>query len=122
MMERRGTLAVLLLLGIGPALSAQQASSPAPPQPPAPTPVESTAQPPAEPQAQVDPVQGPTYRTGTDAVSVDVSVLDGKGNPIRGLTTRDFTVTVAGQERRVISAEYVDAKTEEGESPGPDWI
>lgn len=58
---------------------------------------------------QPPPEQPPTYRTGTELVTVDVNVLDRQGQPIRGLATPDFTVTVAGQPRRVVSAEYVDA-------------
>ena len=67
-MNPRHALAVVLLLGIGPSIAAQQ-TAPDKPAPPAP------AAPSQEPVA-VDPVQGPTFRTGTDAVSVDVAVLD----------------------------------------------
>jgi VWFA-related protein len=42
-------------------------------------------------------------------VTVDVNVLDRQGLPIAGLTPGDFTVTVGGQPRRVVSAEFVDA-------------
>jgi VWFA-related protein len=56
-----------------------------------------------------DPTQGPTYRTGAEAVTVDVNVLDRQGRPVRGLEPGDFTVSVAGQPRKVISADYVDA-------------
>src|SRR5688572_1690171 len=72
-----------------------------PAQDPAPLP----AQQPAEPQAGAQP---PTFRSGVELVSVDVSVIDRQGQPLRGLGPGDFTVTVAGQPRRIVSAEYVD--------------
>jgi VWFA-related protein len=53
--------------------------------------------------------QGPPIRSGVEVVSVDVGVVDGQGRPVRGLEPPDFTVTVGGQPRRVVSAEYVDA-------------
>jgi VWFA-related protein len=65
---------------------------------------------PAVPSAQ-QPVrdQAPPIRSGVEVVSVDVGVVDGQGRPVRGLEPPDFTVTVGGQPRRVVSAEYVDA-------------
>ena len=41
---------------------------------------------------QLPPVQPPTFRTGVDAVQLDVSVLDKDRRPVRGLTAADFTV------------------------------
>jgi VWFA-related protein len=52
--------------------------------------------------------QPPTFRSGVELVSVDVSVIDRQGLPLRGLEPVDFTVTVAGKPRRVVSAEFVD--------------
>src|SRR5438874_6061611 len=72
--------ASLLLLGGGPLLTAQQ---------PAPDP--------------------PQFRSGVEVVNIDVNVLDKQGLPIRGLAASDFTVTVGGQARRVVTTEYVDA-------------
>ena len=63
-------------------------------------------QPPAQ-QAQQG--QTPTFKTGVELVTVDVGVVDRQGQPMRGLATGDFTVTVAGQPRRVVSAEFVDS-------------
>src|SRR5688572_21783731 len=57
---------------------------------------------------QAAPPQTPTFRTGVELVTVDVNVIDRQGLPLRGLEPSDFTVTVAGQPRRVVSAEYVD--------------
>ncbi len=83
--------ASLLLLGGAPLLSAQQA--------------------PAEPP--------PQFRSGVEVVNVDVSVLDKQGLPIRGLSASDFTVTVAGEPRRVVTAEYVDAMAAPKEQSAP---
>ncbi len=58
--------------------------------------------------AQQVPEPAPSFKVGTEAVTVDVGVIDRQGQPVRGLETGDFTVTVAGQPRRVISAEYVE--------------
>ncbi len=55
---------------------------------------------------QAAPPQTPTFRTGVELVTVDVNVIDRQGLPLRGLEPSDFTVTVAGQPRRVVSAEY----------------
>ena len=35
-------------------------------------------------------------------------MLDRHGQPLRGLSADDFMVSVAGQPRRVVSAEFVD--------------
>src|SRR3954451_20564438 len=58
---------------------------------------------------QSAPEQVPAFRTGVEAVSVDVGVVDKQGQPVRDLTPADFRVTVAGRARRVITAEFVDA-------------
>ena len=41
------------------------------------------------------------FRSGTDLVQVDVSVLDGKRQPVVGLTAADFTIFENGQPRPV---------------------
>ncbi len=84
-------------------LSAQQ-PQPVPTPPPQPRP----------PQAQ--PGQTPTFRSGVELVTVDVGVVDRSGQPIRGLASGDFTVSVAGQPRRVVSAEFVDSLAETSRS------
>src|SRR3954469_955411 len=58
------------------------------------------------------PAQPPTFRSGVELVTVDVGVIDRQGLPLRGLKTADFTVTVAGQPRKVVSAEFVDSLAE----------
>ena len=47
------------------------------------------------------PATQPIFRGGTDLVQVDVSVLDGKRRPVRGLTAADFTVLEDGQPREI---------------------
>jgi VWFA-related protein len=42
-----------------------------------------------------------TFRGGTDLVQVDVSVLDGKRHPVRGLTAADFTILEDGEPREI---------------------
>jgi VWFA-related protein len=51
-------------------------------------------------QAQT-PVPQATFRGGTDLVQVDVSVLDGRRHPVRGLTASDFTIFEDGQPRDI---------------------
>ena len=53
--------------------------------------------------------QPPAFRSGVELVMVDVGVMDRQGQPVRGLGIGDFTVSVAGVPRRVVSAEFVDA-------------
>jgi VWFA-related protein len=54
--------------------------------------------------AQQPPAQTqPTFRTGVEIVQLDVSVLDKDRRPVRGLSADDFTVTVDGKPRPVVS-------------------
>ena len=52
--------------------------------------------------------QTPAFRSGVEVVTVDVGVVDRQGQPLRGLTPADFVVTVGGQPRRVVTAEFVE--------------
>jgi VWFA-related protein len=54
----------------------------------------------------------PTFRAGIDLLTVDVSVLDGRGRPVEGLKPADFTVRINGQTRQVTAAEFVRADVE----------
>ena len=51
--------------------------------------------------------QAPVFRSGVEVMEVDVTVVDGKGTPVRDLRVPEFTVTVDGQPRRVVSAEFI---------------
>ena len=50
----------------------------------------------------------PTFRGGTDLVQVDVSVLDGKRHPVRGLSLSDFTIFEDDQPREIQAFSEVD--------------
>jgi VWFA-related protein len=63
--------------------------------------------------AQQEPREQPPFRTGIELVTVDTTVLDRQGQPLRGLQAQDFVVSVGGQPRRVVSAEFVEW------TPGP---
>ena len=57
---------------------------------------------------QPPPAQTPTFRTGVDAVQLDVSVLDKERRPVRGLTAADFTVLDDGKPRQIVSFSAVE--------------
>lgn len=54
-----------------------------------------SAQPPAD--------QPQTFRTATDVVTIQASVRDKRGRPLKGLTTADFEVRDNGQPRPILS-------------------
>src|SRR5438552_1913662 len=64
---------------------------------------------PGTPHAQ--DAQTPSFRAGVEALPVDVSVVDDKGQPVRDLIASDFTVRVDGRPRRVVSAQWIAAAT-----------
>ena len=51
--------------------------------------------------------QAPTFRTGVDLISIDVSAVDSRGRPVDGLLAPEFSVKVDGQPRRVVSVQQV---------------
>jgi VWFA-related protein len=55
-------------------------------------------------------LQQPTFRSGIDLVPVDVSVIDREGRPVSGLSAGDFTLTVDGKPRPIVTASYVSAQ------------
>jgi VWFA-related protein len=59
-------------------------------------------------QQQPGPDQPPAFRSGVELVTIDVGVVDKRGQPLSDLGPADFIVTVGGQPRRVVSAEFVD--------------
>jgi len=59
------------------------------------------------------PVRGqepPVFKSGVELVAVDVRVTDRNGRPVADLTTADFSVTIDGKPRRVVSADFVMAR------------
>jgi hypothetical protein len=46
-----------------------------------------------------------------------VGVVDKRGVPLRGLTPADFVVTVGGQPRRVVTAEFIDQGAAQAAAP-----
>jgi len=63
--------------------------------------------------------QAPVFRSGVEVMEVDVTVVDGKGMPVRDLRVPDFTVTVDNQPRRVVSAEFISDSQTPGAPPKP---
>ena len=52
--------------------------------------------------------QPPRFQTTVDVTAtLEVTVVDNNGQPITGLGRGDFNVKIDGQERRVLSAEWV---------------
>jgi len=52
--------------------------------------------------------QRPTFKSTTEVVSVEASVVSKNGLPIRDLRSDDFEVSISGTKRRIVSFQYVD--------------
>src|SRR5687768_6333293 len=100
-MRFRARLALALTAALL-ALPSPTASQQAPPPPASPAPAQAT---PPDPQQ-------PTFRTGVDLVTVDVAVVNSRGNPVEDLRAPDFEVKIDGQVRRVVSAELIKVDVE----------
>ncbi len=50
---------------------------------------------------------GQVFRSGVDVTTIDVTVIARNGDPIRDLKADDFTVTVDGKPRAIVSAQFV---------------
>ena len=61
--------------------------------------------------------QLPVFRAGVELLEVDVSVVDGDGEPITDLSASEFTVSVDGELRRVVSAQFIDLGTASAREP-----
>ena len=103
----------MLLLALVPAPGAQTGSSG---QQPAASPRQTPQAPPPAPPADVPPGQVPplTFETGVELVSVDVSVVDKTGLPVRGLTKDDFELEVDGAPRLIASSMFVEQSSKSG--------
>lgn len=66
------------------------------------------------PDARQDPQQ--PLKSGVELVMVDAQVVDRKGNPVTGLTAKNFQVSIGGKRRTVVTAEFLDSNT--GLPPG----
>lgn len=102
-MPRPLVLACAIMTCLLTAARAEQAPTPPPSSPPPATQQES-----AQPQAgQEQPP--PVFRTGTNVVRVDVSVLDKDGNPVRSLNADDFELRENGELQSISSFKLVEA-------------
>ena len=63
--------------------------------------------------------EAPVFRGGVELVLLDVSVLDERRRPVRGLTADDFTVLEEGEPRPVVSFSAVELPAAPG---GPAWL
>ena len=86
----------------------------------------ASAQTPARPpgEATVQPAggqQAPTFTAGVDLVTVDVSVVDNTGRPVRGLGVEDFELKVDGEPRRIVSAQFVQQSAASGPPPSTQY-
>ena len=57
--------------------------------------------------------QQPVFRGGVEVLEVDVTVVDGRGQPVTDLRSPEFTVTVDGRPRQVLSSEFVLLRSKE---------
>jgi VWFA-related protein len=64
-----------------------------------------------------DPQQPPRFTSSVEVTSLDVAVVDDRGKPIADLTPADFVVRIDGNQRRVVSAEWISLVTPESASP-----
>jgi VWFA-related protein len=64
--------------------------------------------------------QQPTFRSRLDLVQLDVSVLDGKRQPIRGLTKDDFVILEDGKPRPIVG--FSSYELSEPEAPPEGWM
>jgi VWFA-related protein len=87
----------VLLLASAAALAAQEAQKPAAP----------------------PPSETPTFPAQVEQVIVDAVVTDKKGNPIKGLTKDDMTVTEDGVPQQVVSFEAVQVPDAPSQTPPP---
>ncbi|MDH4064627.1 MAG: VWA domain-containing protein, partial [Acidobacteriota bacterium] len=50
----------------------------------------------------------PTFRSGVDLISIDVTVVDGAGAPVPTLEASDFSVEVDGAPRAVVAVQFFE--------------
>ena len=69
-------------------------------------------------QEQQPPAK-PSFQSSVEVTSLDVSVVDDRGKPITNLTPADFVVRIDGNNRRVVSAEWVAIAGDSAAAPPP---
>ena len=57
------------------------------------------------------------FRARVDLITVDVAAVDAKGRPVEDLRPRDFTVTVGGKPRSIVSADLIRVDRSTGAAP-----
>jgi VWFA-related protein len=63
------------------------------------------------------PPPTPRFQSSVEVTSIDVAVVDDRGKPVEGLAPADFNVRVDGNQRRVVTAEWVPLVTPESTAP-----
>jgi VWFA-related protein len=71
----------------------------------------------SSPRQDAPAQQPPVFRTGTDLIRVDVTVIDRRGNPVTTLTADDFEVLDNGQPQPITSFKLIEAT---GQAPDDD--
>jgi VWFA-related protein len=67
--------------------------------------------------------QTATFRSAVELIRIDAVVVDTKGVPIRGLTSKDFTVVVDGTPRPIVAFDAIDLPVDRGTKLGEaGWI
>src|SRR6187200_1238725 len=56
----------------------------------------------------VDGQQAPAFRSGVNLILVDVTVRDGKGQPIRNLTAADFEILENGKPQAIVTFAHAE--------------
>jgi len=68
--------------------------------------------------------QTPVFRSSVEVTTVDVGIVDRDGKPISDLKPSDFTVQIDGDQRRVLTAQWISLVTPpkpEGPPPPPGY-
>ena len=65
------------------------------------------------------PQERPTFRSGVDVIEVDVTVIDGDGRPIPDVEASEFTVSIDGDPRNVVQAQFIWLRPPQESLPPP---
>jgi len=68
--------------------------------------------------------QTPVFRSSVEVTTIDVGIVDRDGKPISDLKPPDFTVQIDGEQRRVLTAQWISLVTPpkpEGPPPPPGY-